>query len=134
MLIVFFKEFQLASFDPVLAHMLGKRPETLRFAMLILLALTIVVGLQTVGVGLLAAMLVTPAATAYLLTRRLAAMMAVSAVVGAASSVAGLYASYYLNVASGAAVVLIATAAFLLAYLFAPRRGLFARRALRRAA
>ena len=92
-LIVFFKEFQLASFDPVLAHMLGKRPELLRFAMLILLALTIVVSLQTVGVGLVAALLVTPAATAYLLTRRLAAMMAVSAVVGAASSVAGLYVS-----------------------------------------
>ena len=133
-LIVFFKEFQLTSFDPVLAHMLGKRPETLRFAMLILLALTIVVGLQTVGVGLVAAMLVTPAATAYLLTRRLAAMMAVSAVVGAASSVAGLYASYYLDVASGAAVVLIATAAFLLAYVFAPRRGLVARHVARRAA
>ena len=114
--------------------MLGKRPETLRFAMLILLALTIVVGLQTVGVGLVAAMLVTPAATAYLLTRRLAAMMAVSAVIGAASSVAGLYVSYYLDVASGAAVVLIATAAFLLAYLFAPRRGLVARRGARRAA
>ena len=123
-LILFFKEFQLASFDPVLAHMLGKRPETLRFAMLILLALTIVVGLQTVGVGLVAAMLVTPAATAYLLTRRLAAMMVVSAVIGAFSSVAGLYASYYLDVASGAAVVLVATAAFLLAYFFAPRRGL----------
>ena len=133
-LIAFFKEFQLASFDPVLAHMLGKRPETLRFAMLILLALTIVVGLQTVGVGLVAAMLVTPAATAYLLTRRLATMMAVSAVIGAASSVAGLYASYYLDVASGAAVVLIATGAFLLAYVFAPRRGLVARRALRRTA
>ncbi len=133
-LALFFKEFQLASFDPVLAHMLGKRPEVLRFTMLILLALTIVVSLQTVGVGLVAAMLVTPAATAYLLTRRLSAMMAVSAVVGAVSSVAGLYASYYLDVASGAAVVLIATAAFLLAYVFAPRRGLVARRATRRAA
>jgi len=68
------------------------------------------------------------------LTRRLASMMVVSAAIGAFSSVAGLYASYYLDVASGAAVVLIATAAFLLAYLFAPRRGLMARRALRRAA
>jgi ABC-type Mn2+/Zn2+ transport system permease subunit len=77
-------------------------------------------------------MLVTPAATAYLLTRRLSSMMAVSAVVGAASSVAGLYASYYLDVASGAAVVLVATSAFLLAYVFAPRRGLVARRAARR--
>ena len=101
--------------------MLGKRPELLRFAMLILLALTIVVSLQTVGVGLVAALLVTPAATAYLLTRRLPAMMAVSAAVGAASSVAGLYVSYYLDVASGAAVVLIATGAFLVAFVAAPR-------------
>jgi len=127
-LLLFFKEFQLASFDPVLAHVLGRQPEALRFAMLILLALTIVVSLQTVGVGLVAAMLVTPAATAYLLTRRLATMMAVSAVVGAFSSVAGLYVSYYLDVASGAAVVLTATAAFLIAYIAAPRRGLLARR------
>ena len=66
-----YKEFLLASFDPVLAHTLGRRPELLRFVMLILLALTVVVSLQTVGVGLVAAMLVTPAATAYLLTRRL---------------------------------------------------------------
>lgn len=132
-LILFFKEFQLASFDPVLAHMLGKRPELLRFALLILLALTIVVGMQTVGVGLVAAMLITPAATAYLLTRRLATMMVVSAAIGAGASVAGLYASYYLDVASGAAVVLIATAVFLVAYVFAPR-GLLAGRAARRAA
>ncbi len=131
-LLLFFKEFQLASFDPVLAHMLGKRPETLRFVMLILLALTIVVGLQTVGVGLVAAMLVTPAATAYLLTRRLATMMLVSAVIGAAASVTGLYVSYYIDVASGAAVVLAATAAFLVAYVAAPRRGLIARRTARR--
>jgi manganese/iron transport system permease protein len=133
-LFLYFKEFQLASFDPVLAHVLGRRPEALRFAMLILLALTIVVSLQTVGVGLVAAMLVTPAATAYLLTRRLAAMMAVSAVIGAISSVAGLYVSYYLDVASGAAVVLTATAAFLVAYVAAPRRGILARRAAARRA
>ena len=83
------------------------------------------------GVGLVAAMLVTPAATAYLLTRRLPAMMAVAAVVGAVSSVAGLYLSYYLDVASGAAVVLTATAVFVLAFVFAPRRGLVARRVAR---
>src|SRR5665647_264821 len=133
-LLVLFKEFQLASFNPVLAHMLGKRPELLRFAMLILLALTIVVSLQTVGVGLVAALLVTPAATAYLLTRRLHTMMAVSAAIGAVSSVAGLYVSYYLDVASGAAVVLIATAAFLMAFVAAPRRGVLARRAAARRA
>ena len=129
-----YKEFLLSSFDPVLAHTLGRRPELLRFVMLILLALTVVVSLQTVGVGLVAAMLVTPAATAYLLTRRLSRMMALSAVVGAASSVAGLYFSYYLNVASGAAVVLTATVVFMVAFVAAPQRGLIARRlAARRA-
>jgi len=129
-----YKEFLLASFDPVLAHTLGHRPELLRFVMLILLALTVVVSLQTVGVGLVAAMLVTPAATAYLLTRRLSRMMALSAAIGAASSVAGLYFSYYLNVASGAAVVLTATVVFMIAFVVAPQRGLLARRAMARRA
>jgi len=68
-------------------------------------------------------MLVTPAATAYLLTRRLPTMMMVSACIGAFASVAGLYLSFYLNVASGAAAVLVATGIFLLAFLFAPQRG-----------
>jgi len=129
-----YKEFLLASFDPVLAHTLGRRPELLRFVMLILLALTVVVSLQTVGVGLVAAMLVTPAATAFLLTRRLSRMMALSAAIGAASSVAGLYFSYYLNVASGAAVVLTATVVFMVAFVVAPQRGLLARRAAARRA
>jgi ABC-type Mn2+/Zn2+ transport system permease subunit len=129
-----YKEFLLASFDPVLAHTLGRRPELLRFVMLILLALTVVVSLQTVGVGLVAAMLVTPAATAYLLTRRLARMMALAAAIGAAASVAGLYFSYYLNVASGAAVVLTATVVFMVAFVVAPQRGLLARRSAARRA
>ena len=132
--LLLFKEFLLASFDPVLAHTLGRRPEVLRFIMLVLLALTVVVSLQTVGVGLVAAMLVTPAATAYLLTRRLHTMMALAAVIGAASSVAGLYVSYYLDVASGAAVVLLATTAFLVAFVAAPGRGVLARRAAARRA
>jgi len=132
--LLLYKELLLASFDPVLAHTLGRRPELLRFVMLFLLALTVVVSLQTVGVGLVAAMLVTPAATAYLLTRRLSSMMAAAAIIGAACSVAGLYLSYYLNVASGAAVVLVATALFLVAFLTAPRRGLLARRAAGRRA
>jgi len=73
-------------------------------------------------------MLVTPGATAYLLARRLPAMMAWAALLGALSSVCGLYLSYYLNVASGAAIVLVATAAFVLAYLLAPRKGLISER------
>jgi ABC-type Mn2+/Zn2+ transport system permease subunit len=91
--------------------------------MLILISLTIVVSIQTVGVGLAAAMLVTPAATAYLLTRRLSSMMLVSAVIGAVSSLVGLYISFYANIASGAAIVLTVTGFFLLAFLFAPGRG-----------
>lgn len=127
LLFLLYKEFVLAAFDPVLAHTLGRRPELMRSLMLVLLALTIVVSLQTVGVGLVAAMLVTPAATASLLTRRLPAMMAVAALLGAASSVAGLYLSYYLDVSSGAAIVLTATALFVLAFVLAPGRGLASR-------
>jgi ABC-type Mn2+/Zn2+ transport system permease subunit len=123
-----FKEFLVISFDPVLAATLRLPAERLRNLLLILLALTIVVSLQTVGVGLVTAMLVTPAATAYLLTRRLAVTMVISAIIGAFSSVAGLYLSFYGNVASGAAAVLIATVIFLAAFLFAPERGIAWRR------
>src|SRR5512135_2743006 len=83
---VFYKPFLILSFDPVLATTLRLRADVLRYVLLILLALTVVISLQTVGVGLAAAMLVTPAASAYLLTRRLASMMIVSAVIGALSS------------------------------------------------
>jgi ABC-type Mn2+/Zn2+ transport system permease subunit len=126
-IVVFFREFLVMSFDPVLAATLRMRAERFRVLMLILLALTIVVSLQTVGVGLVAAMLVTPGAAAYLLTRRLSSMMITAGFLGALSSVAGLYLSFYLSVASGAAVVLTATVIFLLAYLFAPARGLLPR-------
>jgi ABC-type Mn2+/Zn2+ transport system permease subunit len=95
----------------------------LHYLLLVLIALTTVVSLQTVGVALMVAMLVTPAATAYLLTRRLWHMMILGAVIGAVSSVGGLYLSFYVNIASGAAVVLVCTALFVLAFLFAPQRG-----------
>lgn len=119
-----YKPFLVVSFDPVLAATLRLPAELLRNLMLILLALTVVVSLQTVGVGLVAAMLVTPGATAYLLTRRLPTMMATAAGIGALSAVAGLYLSYYANIASGAAVVLVASVIFLLVFLFGPRRGI----------
>ena len=121
--IVCYRPFLVISFDPVLAATLRLPAGLLNNLMLVLLALTIVVSLQTVGVGLVAAMLVTPAATAYLLTRRLRNMMLVSAGFGALASLVGLYISYYANVVSGAAVVLTATVFFLLAFLFAPQRG-----------
>ena len=123
-IVLCYRPFLVISFDPVLAATLRLNVEFFRYLLLILLALTIVISMQTVGVGLVAALLVTPAATAYLLVRRLPAMMAVSALIGGFSSLAGLFASYYLNVASGAVIVLTATILFLLAFLFAPRRGM----------
>lgn len=122
-----YKELLVVSFDPVLAATLRLPAERLRTILLVLLALTVVVSLQSVGIALVSAMLVTPGATAFLLTKRLPRMMALAALFGALSSVIGLYASYYLNVVSGAAIVLTATAFFLLAFLFAPRRGLVVR-------
>jgi manganese/iron transport system permease protein len=124
-----YKQFLVISFDPILAATLRLPAELLRNLMLVLLALTVVVSLQTVGVGLAAAMLVTPAATAYLLTRRLWPMMLVSASIGAFSSLAGLYLSYYLNIVSGSAIVLVATIIFLIVFLFQPKRGLLWKKA-----
>jgi ABC-type Mn2+/Zn2+ transport system permease subunit len=99
------------------------------YLLLMMLAITIVLSLQTVGVALMVAMLVTPAATSLLLTRRLPAMMALSAIISALSAISGLYLSYYVNIASGAAIVLVATALFGLAFLLAPGRGILARAA-----
>lgn len=123
-ILVFYRQFLVISFDPVLAATLRMRVGLFNNLLLVLLAVTIVISMQTVGVGLVAAMLVTPAATAYLLVRRLASMMLLSALIGAGSSLVGLFASYYLNVASGAAIVLTTTIVFLMVFLFAPQKGL----------
>jgi ABC-type Mn2+/Zn2+ transport system permease subunit len=117
-----YKQFMVISFDPILAMMMKLPVQFLHYLMLVMLGLTVVVSIQTVGVGLAAAMLVTPAASAYLLTRRLPSMMIVSAIVGAVSSVIGLYISYYINIASGSAIVLTATLIFFIAFIFSPRR------------
>jgi len=120
---VFYKEFLVLSFDPILAETLRFPSGFLHYLLLVLIALTIVVALQTVGIALMVAMLTTPAATAYLLTKRLAPMMGIAGAIGAISGIVGLYLSYYVSVASGAAIVLVCTAIFLLALLFSPRRG-----------
>ncbi|MCB8968007.1 MAG: metal ABC transporter permease [Ardenticatenaceae bacterium] len=119
----FYKEFLVISFDPVLATTLRLPATFLRYLLLILIAITIVVALQVVGIALMLAMFVTPAATASILTRRLPTLMGIAAVIGAFSGVAGLYTSYYLNIASGPAVVLVASLIFVLVFLFAPERG-----------
>lgn len=125
---LFYKEFLLISFDPVLATTLRLPTVFFRYLLLVLVAVTIVTSLQVVGIALSLAMFVTPAATASLLTRRLPSMMTIAAVNGASSGVAGLYLSYYLNIASGAAIVLVATSIFVVVFLLAPGRGLITRR------
>jgi len=127
-LLLLYRPLLVLMFDPVLAATFRLPVDLLRAMLLILVSITIVLSLQVVGIALVAAMLVSPAATAFLLTRRLPAMMLTAALLGAFSGAAGLYASYYLNIASGAAIVLSATLLFLAAFFFSPRRGILAGR------
>jgi manganese/iron transport system permease protein len=100
------------TFDPVVAEASGIHAGFVDYALLVLLALTIIISLESVGIVLVAALLVTPAATAFQLTRRFTPMIVLSAAIGAFCAVAGLYASYYLQAASGATIVLLATLLF----------------------
>jgi ABC-type Mn2+/Zn2+ transport system permease subunit len=130
---IFYKEFMVMTFDPVLAVTLRLPTTFLRYLLLVLVAVTIVISLQVVGIALMLAMLVTPAAAASLLTRRLPSMMAVAGLIGAGAGVVGLYASFYLNIAPGPTVVLVASAVFVVVFLFAPEKGaLWSLRLLRR--
>lgn len=126
-ILAFYKELLVVSFDPILARTLRLPTTFLNYLLLVLIAVTIVLSLQTVGIALMTAMLVTPAATAHLLTDRLPIMMILSATVGAISAVSGLYLSFYVNVASGPAIVLMCTMFFIAAFLFSPRQGLLKR-------
>lgn len=123
----FYKEFLVISFDPVLAKTLRLPASFFNNLLLLLVAITIVLSLQAVGIALMTAMLVTPAATAYMLTRRLPVMMAISATVGALSGVIGLYLSFYINIASGPAIVLVCTTFFVAAFMFSPQQGVLQR-------
>jgi len=113
-IILFYKELLLLSFDPVVAEAMGYPVQALNYLLLGLIALTIVISIQAVGIILVVALLVTPSATAYLLTERFFRMMILGVVLAALAAVIGLYLSYYLNVASGAAIVLVSTCLFFL--------------------
>jgi manganese/iron transport system permease protein len=125
---LFYKELLVTSFDPGHAAVIGLSPERVRYGLLILLALAIVPGIQAVGVVMVAALLVTPAAAASLLTSRLPLIMLIAVAISAFAAVVGLLASFYANVASGAAIVLTCTAIFIVTFLFAPHRGLLSSR------
>lgn len=123
LLVLFRREITLISFDRVFARSTGLNLWWFDQLFLVLLAMAIVISLQTVGNILVLAMLVTPAATARMLTDNLRRMIALSSSLGALSGIIGLYISYYEGVPSGAAVVLTATTVFGIVFLFAPRTG-----------
>ena len=130
---LFYKELLFTAYDRTVAEAAGVPTVLMEYGLLALVALATVVALQAVGIVLVIAMLVTPAATAGLLVRRLHHVIFLGVSVALAAAVIGLYASYYGGVATGAAIVLVVTAFFVAALLFAPRRGVFARWRLDRA-
>ncbi len=111
-ILVLYRALLYTSFDPVVAQASGIRAGMVEYVLLVMLALTIIVSLESVGIILVAALLVTPAAAAHQLTQRFSRMLALSATFGAACAVGGLYLSYYLRSASGATIVLLATLVF----------------------
>lgn len=121
---LFYKELLVSSFDPTMARAYGLPVRVIHYFLMVLLTLVTVASLQTVGIILVVAMLITPASTAYLLTNRLWVMLYLSAGLGILSSIIGLYFSYTYNLASGATIVLAATFLFILAFIFSPKQGL----------
>lgn len=121
---IFWKELLYSTFDPLGAAASGLRVERLDYLFLALIALTIVVSLQAVGIIMVVAMLVTPAATAQLLTLRFNRLMGLAILIGLLSPIAGLYLSYWFDAASGATIVLVETGVFLVALALGPRTGL----------
>lgn len=124
---LFYKELLVSSFDPIMAQAYGLPTKLIHYFLMTLLTLVTVASLQTVGIILVVAMLITPASTAYLLTDRLSVMIGLSALFGAVSAVGGLYLSFTYNLASGATIVLVATTLFILSLLFSPKQGILLR-------
>jgi manganese/iron transport system permease protein len=116
-ILLFYKEFMIISFDLSLAHTLKLPVEALRVLLLVLIAVAIVASLQAVGIALMLALLIAPAATARLLVKRLHWMIGIAAVIGVISGIVGFYFSYYFDVPSGAAIVLTMSAIFTLTYV-----------------
>ncbi len=128
------KDLMLFCFDASQARTLGLHPGLLHVTLLALLAATAVAALQAVGACLVVAMLVTPGATAYLLTDRFGKMLWLSSGMGVATSLVGAYASYYVNGATGGCIVTLQTLVFIAAFVFAPKHGIIASKSRARSA
>ncbi len=119
---LFYKELLFITFDPEMAQVVGLPAKALYFLLLGLMAVTVVVSIKVVGIILVEALIVTPAAAAYQLTNDFRRMMAISVAIGVGSSLAGLFLSYWINTPSGGTMVLTATFAFFLAAVLSPKR------------
>ncbi len=128
------RDFMVVFFDENHARTIGLKPDVLKVIFFTLLAASTVAALQTVGAFLVVAMVVTPGATAYLLTDRFERLIGMSFGIGAATSFLGAYLSYFLDGATGGIIVVLQTLIFLTAFLFAPKHGYLASRAKARAA
>ncbi|TQN62212.1 metal ABC transporter permease [Agrobacterium genomosp. 13] len=128
------RDLMVVFFDENHARTVGLKPEVLKVIFFTLLAASTVAALQTVGAFLVVAMVVTPGATAYLLTDRFERLILMSLIIGAATSFVGAYLSYFLDGATGGVIVVLQTAIFLAAFVFAPKHGLLASRAKARKA
>ncbi|MEI5906306.1 metal ABC transporter permease [Bacillus spongiae] len=121
---LFYKELLVTSFDETMGAAYGLPVRLIHYFLMTLLTMVTVASLQTVGIVLVVAMLITPAAAAYLLTDRLSIMIFLAAGIGVISSVVGLYFSFTYNLASGATIVISATVIFIFIFLFSPKHGL----------
>lgn len=120
--VLFFKELLLTSFDPVMAQAMGINVSFFHYLLMVLLTLVSVTAMQSVGTILIVAMLITPAATAYLYATSLKIMLMLSATIGACSSVIGLFIGYSFNVAAGSSIVLTAAAFFVISFFISPKQ------------
>ena len=127
-LLIFRKDLMLYCFDPTHARSIGINTGLIHYLLLSVLSLSAVIGLQTVGIILVVAMLITPGATAYLLTDKFDRMTILAVISSVVSSVLGVYISYWSDIETGGSIVLVQTLIFLIAFLFAPRYGIFKNR------
>ena len=128
MIVVFYRPLLLSTFDPIMAKATGIPVRVIHYLLMLLLSLVTVASLKTVGIVLVVAMLITPGATAYLLTDRLPVMLSLSALFGVLSAVIGMYYSVIYDVASGASIVLVASFFFGFAFFFSPKQGVITKK------
>ncbi|TCT14933.1 iron/zinc/copper transport system permease protein [Natranaerovirga pectinivora] len=123
-IVLFYKQLLLSTFDPVMASAIGLPNKLIHYFLMLMLSFVTVASLKTVGIVLVVAMLITPGATAYLLTYRLPVMLGLSVVIGVFSSVVGVYFSFIYDVATGASIVLVASLIFALSFFLSPKQGI----------